>query len=84
MKRSESEKAAASVVKALGRLDVHPTLVAGEFMSQPYDIQKRLIETFVYYLERYKAEQDNPLLRFRTHPDLAQQIERVDLTDFDV
>jgi hypothetical protein len=82
MKRTESDKAAQAVVKALSRLDVHPTLVANEFMNQPYDIQRRLIETFVYYLEYYKSEYR--AMPFRTYPDLIQEIEKVDLTAYDV
>lgn len=81
--RSPEEKAAQAVVDAVSRVDFVPHLFAGHLRAQPYNIQRRLIETFAIYFKQYRSDAENPYLEFRTDPHAARIVETIDLTGFD-
>lgn len=81
--KSPSEKAAEQIVKALNRVDLYPTLIAGELMEQPYSIQRRVTDTFVIYLQMQRDRARNPVMEYSVDPHVARMVESIDLTDFD-
>lgn len=83
MKRSPSEKPAEGLCEAINRLDWNPHLFAGMLMDQPIDVQRRIVDAFIIYLQMYKRNAQNPHLRYRTDPSAAEAIEAIDLTEFD-
>jgi len=83
MRKHPTEKAAERLVSDVARMDFNESVFSGILMDQPYNVQRRLVETFVYYLKVYKRNADNPHLAYRTDPTAARVIETVDLTAFD-
>jgi hypothetical protein len=81
--KSPEEKAAEAVVNAVSRVDFVPNLFAGHLRAQPYNIQRRIIETFAIYFKQYRVDADCPYLEFRTDPHAARVVESIDLTGFD-
>lgn len=81
--KSNSEKPADELVKALNRLDWNPHLFAGSLMDQPVDIQRRTVDAFLIFLLMYQRNYRNEHLRYRTDVITGEMIEAVDLTEFD-
>lgn len=81
--KSPEEKAAEAVVNAVSRVDFVPELFAGLLRAQPYNVQRRVMETFVIYFKQYRGDAVNPYLEFRTDPHAAKTVRSLDLTGFD-
>lgn len=84
MAKHPSERAADGLIDGATRRDWNPQLFVGFLMEQPKEIQEILIITFLLYLRQYKSQSENPLLEWRADPKVAQYIEPIDLTGYDI
>lgn len=84
MTTSPSEKAAKAVADGASRVDFNEYLFAGYLMGQPYNIQQRIVEVFVVFLQTYQRDAKSPGMQFRTNTETSNYIrDHIDLTDFD-
>jgi hypothetical protein len=84
MSRTESEKAAESVLKAAGHFNFNPHLFAGRLLDEQHpEIQRRVVNGFVVYLKIYRRTSKDPYLVHLTDPVAIAEIDTVDLTDLD-
>jgi hypothetical protein len=77
MKRLLEQKAADSVVNAVGRIDFKNYAFVHELLEQPYEIKERIDKVFLIYLQMRKAGDQVPKIPIET------DLKKVDLTEFD-
>lgn len=83
MKKNLTDKTAERFVDSVKHSDFDSYSFSMQLMEQPYDVQERIVETFVIFLKMYKYRAGFPALAYQISPKAKATAETVDLTEFD-
>jgi hypothetical protein len=83
MAKTYEAKAADALIDGCSRYDWNPWLFIGTIMLAPTSTHGRIMETLVKLFQDYQVYASDPDLQFRVSGDGWDQVQKVDLTEFD-